>query len=212
MFPYPYISIPAPRLESDFRIKIALSAQTAAVAAGSSGSDRDRNRFKRYTTYTGGTWSGHFGYGTVVVSIDPHMVYLQRNMICPQAQTQTILMLTAFFFVLTFSLTPLEWRTGDTRPRTRRDVGDADRGDPAPEDRGQAAGVVSSSVLSSSHFLLPTYPLLFVHICVYNVTTLTERINHKHRLQSARLGDREGGACGSLEEQRHSGAGRPPTI
>ncbi|KAK7756522.1 hypothetical protein SLS62_001357 [Diatrype stigma] len=64
MFPYPYISIPAPRLESDFRIKVALSAQTAAVAAG--GSDRDRNRFKRYTTYTGGTWSGHFGYGTVV--------------------------------------------------------------------------------------------------------------------------------------------------
>ncbi|RYP87826.1 hypothetical protein DL769_000418 [Monosporascus sp. CRB-8-3] len=61
-FPYPHVSIPAPRLESDFRIRVTLSAQTATVAGGGG----DGLRKKRWTTFSGGTWSGRFGYGTVV--------------------------------------------------------------------------------------------------------------------------------------------------
>ncbi|RYP22689.1 hypothetical protein DL765_001539 [Monosporascus sp. GIB2] len=61
-FPYPHVSIPAPRLESDFRIQVTLSAQTATVAAGGG----DGVRKKRWTTFSGGAWSGCFGYGTVV--------------------------------------------------------------------------------------------------------------------------------------------------
>ncbi|RYP41437.1 hypothetical protein DL767_001075 [Monosporascus sp. MG133] len=61
-FPYPHLSIPAPRLESDFRIQATLSAQTATVAAGGG----DGLRKKRGTTFSGGAWSGCFGHGTVV--------------------------------------------------------------------------------------------------------------------------------------------------
>ncbi|RYP07193.1 hypothetical protein DL764_002639 [Monosporascus ibericus] len=61
-FPYPQMSIPAPRLESDFRIQATLSAQTATLAAGGG----DGLKKKRWTTFLGGAWSGCFGYGTVV--------------------------------------------------------------------------------------------------------------------------------------------------
>ncbi|RYP48725.1 hypothetical protein DL768_005445 [Monosporascus sp. mg162] len=61
-FPYPHVSIPAPRLESDFRIRATLSAQTATVAADGG----DGLRKKRWTTFSGGAWRGCFGYGTVV--------------------------------------------------------------------------------------------------------------------------------------------------
>ncbi|RYP75145.1 hypothetical protein DL771_002606 [Monosporascus sp. 5C6A] len=61
-FPYPHVTIPAPRLESDFRIQATLSAQTATVAVGGG----DGLRKKRWTTFLGGAWSGCFGYGAVV--------------------------------------------------------------------------------------------------------------------------------------------------
>ncbi|RYP84855.1 hypothetical protein DL770_005148 [Monosporascus sp. CRB-9-2] len=61
-FPCPQVSIPAPRLVSDFRIQATLSAQTATVAAGGG----DGLRKKRWTTFLEGAWSGCFGYGTVL--------------------------------------------------------------------------------------------------------------------------------------------------
>ncbi len=71
-FPYPHVAIPAPRLESDFRVKVALCEQPAAAAVAAA-----KGSFKRRDTYEGGTWSGHFGHGTVVVStINCFLTYL----------------------------------------------------------------------------------------------------------------------------------------
>ncbi|KAI8624913.1 hypothetical protein F5Y19DRAFT_281774 [Xylariaceae sp. FL1651] len=57
-FPYPHLSISAPILESDFRLRVTLNAQSASVAVG--------DGFKKWTTFTEGEWSGQLGYGIVV--------------------------------------------------------------------------------------------------------------------------------------------------
>ncbi|KAI1077538.1 hypothetical protein F5B20DRAFT_267966 [Whalleya microplaca] len=57
-FPYPHISIPAPHLECEFRMTVALNPQSASVAVGDS--------FKKWTTFSEGVWSGHFGHGIVL--------------------------------------------------------------------------------------------------------------------------------------------------
>lgn len=59
-FPYPQMSIPQPQLDFDFRMKVVLNTQSASVAVN--------DGFKQWTTISGGMWSGHFGYGVVVVS------------------------------------------------------------------------------------------------------------------------------------------------
>ncbi|KAH9895379.1 hypothetical protein F4778DRAFT_794244 [Xylariomycetidae sp. FL2044] len=56
-FPYPNVSIPRPNFESEFRMKIVLSSQSASVAIN--------DGFKKWTTFTEGTWSGRFGHGIV---------------------------------------------------------------------------------------------------------------------------------------------------
>ena len=68
-YPCPELSIPPPRLEpgSDrFRLRIALGAgDTDAVAS----SGPFPSVGKRCTMLSGGTWSGTFGRGTIVVRL-----------------------------------------------------------------------------------------------------------------------------------------------
>ncbi|KAK8123053.1 hypothetical protein PG984_011723 [Apiospora sp. TS-2023a] len=54
----PTLSLPAPRLELDFRMVLELSDATATVAAG--------DHFKKYTTFTEGVWSGKLGSGIMI--------------------------------------------------------------------------------------------------------------------------------------------------
>lgn len=56
----PNLSLPAPQLESDFRMVLELSDATATVVAG--------DNSKKYTTFTDGAWSGRIGSGTVIAS------------------------------------------------------------------------------------------------------------------------------------------------
>ncbi|KAI1097196.1 hypothetical protein F4804DRAFT_352023 [Jackrogersella minutella] len=57
-FPYPHISIPTPQLEFDFRMRVVMNSQSASVAVS--------DGFKKWSTFSDGTWAGHFGYGLVV--------------------------------------------------------------------------------------------------------------------------------------------------
>ena len=78
-YPCPELSIPPPRLEpgSDrFRLRIALGAGgTDAVASSGPGSGYETppgpfpSVGKRCTMLSGGTWSGTFGRGTIVVRL-----------------------------------------------------------------------------------------------------------------------------------------------
>ena len=77
-YPLPELSIPPPRLElgaDRFRVRIALGARnTDAVASPHPGSGSERlgpfpSDGKRCTMFSGGTWSGTFGRGTVVVRL-----------------------------------------------------------------------------------------------------------------------------------------------
>ncbi|KAI1323594.1 hypothetical protein F5Y16DRAFT_383265 [Xylariaceae sp. FL0255] len=56
--PSPHLSVPTPRLEYDFRMRVTLNAQSAAMAVS--------DGFKKWTTFTGGEWSGKIGHGIVV--------------------------------------------------------------------------------------------------------------------------------------------------
>ncbi|KAI0850861.1 hypothetical protein F5Y00DRAFT_232232 [Daldinia vernicosa] len=57
-FPYPQRALPVPQLEFDFRMKVILSSQSASVAVN--------DGFKKWSTFSDGSWSGRFGYGLVV--------------------------------------------------------------------------------------------------------------------------------------------------
>lgn len=59
-FAYPQMSIPTPQLEFDFRMRVLLNPQSASISVG--------DGFKKMSTFSEGTWSGHFGHGLVVVS------------------------------------------------------------------------------------------------------------------------------------------------
>ncbi|ETS84396.1 hypothetical protein PFICI_02421 [Pestalotiopsis fici W106-1] len=55
---HPGLSLPPPRLEADFRMKVVLSSNVATLAVG--------DGFKKLTTFTEGVWSGNVGTGSVV--------------------------------------------------------------------------------------------------------------------------------------------------
>ncbi|KAI1483349.1 hypothetical protein F4774DRAFT_405985 [Daldinia eschscholtzii] len=57
-FPYPQTALPTPQLEFDFRMRVILSSQSASVAVN--------DGFKKWSTYSDGSWSGRFGYGLVI--------------------------------------------------------------------------------------------------------------------------------------------------
>jgi hypothetical protein len=59
---HPGLSLPPPRLEADFRMKVVLSSNVATLAVG--------DGFKKWTTFTEGVWSGNIGTGSVVVSVE----------------------------------------------------------------------------------------------------------------------------------------------
>lgn len=59
-FPYPQRALPTPQLEFDFRMRVILSSRSASVAVN--------DGFKKWSTFSDGSWSGRFGYGLVVVS------------------------------------------------------------------------------------------------------------------------------------------------
>ncbi|KAF3002153.1 hypothetical protein E8E14_004334 [Neopestalotiopsis sp. 37M] len=55
---HPGLSLPPPRLEADFRMKVVLSSNVATLAVG--------DGFKKWKTFTEGVWSGNIGTGSVV--------------------------------------------------------------------------------------------------------------------------------------------------
>ncbi|KAF3054879.1 hypothetical protein GL218_07536 [Daldinia childiae] len=57
-FPYPQRALPTPQLEFDFRMRVILNPQSASVAVN--------DGFKKWSTFSDGSWSGRFGYGLVV--------------------------------------------------------------------------------------------------------------------------------------------------
>ncbi|KAI1137404.1 hypothetical protein F5Y05DRAFT_69700 [Hypoxylon sp. FL0543] len=57
-FPYPHMPIPTPQLEFDFRMKVVLNPQSASVAVS--------DGFKKWSTFSDGSWAGRFGHGVVV--------------------------------------------------------------------------------------------------------------------------------------------------
>ncbi|OTA93178.1 hypothetical protein M434DRAFT_395863 [Hypoxylon sp. CO27-5] len=57
-FPYPHVSIPTPQLEFDFRMRVILNSQSASVAVS--------DGFKKWSTFSDGSWAGRFGHGVVV--------------------------------------------------------------------------------------------------------------------------------------------------
>lgn len=56
---HPGLSLPPPRLEADFRMKVVLSSNVATMAIG--------GESRKLTTFTEGVWSGNIGTGIVVV-------------------------------------------------------------------------------------------------------------------------------------------------
>ncbi|KAI1417358.1 hypothetical protein F5Y13DRAFT_152591 [Hypoxylon sp. FL1857] len=57
-FPYPHMSISMPQLEFDFRMRVILNPQSASVAVS--------DGFKKWSTFSDGSWAGRFGHGIVV--------------------------------------------------------------------------------------------------------------------------------------------------
>ncbi|KAI5860647.1 hypothetical protein GGS23DRAFT_579652 [Durotheca rogersii] len=57
VFSYPHVSIPTPKLEFNFRMKVVCSSQSASVAVG--------DGFKKWSTFSDGVWSGSFGHGII---------------------------------------------------------------------------------------------------------------------------------------------------
>ncbi|KAI1449178.1 hypothetical protein F5Y02DRAFT_251988 [Annulohypoxylon stygium] len=57
-FPYPHMSIPTPQLDFDFRMRVVMNSQSASVAVN--------DGFKKWSTFSDGTFAGRLGYGSVV--------------------------------------------------------------------------------------------------------------------------------------------------
>ncbi|KAI0886201.1 uncharacterized protein GGS22DRAFT_125716 [Annulohypoxylon maeteangense] len=57
-FPYPHMAIPTPQLDFDFRMRVVLNSQSASVAVS--------DGFKKWSTFSDGTFAGQFGCGSVV--------------------------------------------------------------------------------------------------------------------------------------------------
>ena len=67
-FPHPSLSLPAPRLEFDFRMAVALNSEVARVQVPGAG-------VKDLTTAAGGRWSASFGGGLVTVRTCPPAIH-----------------------------------------------------------------------------------------------------------------------------------------